>query len=213
VNCGLFQVRTHAAKEVLITLINEVIKDILEKISDMCGENVNRIKEKYKSIDAELRVNPKNEDELFQLKKVVSENETEMLKIKNEVDTINKYILLMEDYLYNIDEQVFYNFWELKSQPQAIKYEVMEANHTISERESKFSETLESEKEAFAKDLIELEKRLDEIKQFSEYANVTKCANQAMTLHESIGKAQEKIESFNKREELFKMVPSTYESL
>jgi hypothetical protein len=34
-----------------------------------------------------------------------------MLKIKNEVDTINKYMIMMEDYLYNIDNEIFDDFW------------------------------------------------------------------------------------------------------
>jgi len=37
----------------------------------------------------------------------------------------------------------------------------MEANHTISEKDSKFSETLETEKDQFAKELILLERQLD----------------------------------------------------
>lgn len=129
------------------------------------------------------------------------------------MDTIGKYITIMEDYLYPIDNDLFDEFWELKSQPQAIKYEVMEANHTISDKDSKFSETLESEKDNFAKELILLERQLDEIKGFAEYSNVSKCSTEVSLLEESIKKAQEKIESFNKREELFKMAPSTYESL
>lgn len=37
-----------------------------------------------------------------------------MLKIKNEVEMINEYILMTEDYLYRIDEQTFEQFWYLK---------------------------------------------------------------------------------------------------
>lgn len=57
------------------------------------------------------------------------------MKIKAEVDQINRYLLLMEEYLYLIDDTTFENFWDLKSQPQAIKYELMEANHTISDKD------------------------------------------------------------------------------
>lgn len=199
VNCGLFQVRTHAAKELLVTTINGVIAKLLDRIKDMCIDNVKRIAGKYESILKELKVDPKNEEELFQLKKVVSENETEMQKIKNEVDAINRYMGMMEDYLYPIDNDLFDEFWELKSQPQVIKYEVMEANHTISDKDSKFSETLESEKDAFAKELILLEKQLDEIKGFAEYSSVSKCSTEVSLLEESIKKSREKIDSFNKR--------------
>lgn len=83
VNCGLFQVKTHAAKDILVNTINVVITKLLDRIKDMCIDNVKRIANKYSSILEALKINPQNEDELFQLKKVVSENETEMLKIKN----------------------------------------------------------------------------------------------------------------------------------
>lgn len=43
VNCGLFQVRTRAAKDILVNQINEVMQEILKKINDMVFENTTRI--------------------------------------------------------------------------------------------------------------------------------------------------------------------------
>ena len=61
-NCGLFQVRTHSAKEILVTTINNVITKILDRIKEMCMDNVKRIATKYELILKELKVDPKNED-------------------------------------------------------------------------------------------------------------------------------------------------------
>lgn len=61
------------------------------------------------------------ENELKELKKLESENETTMQKLKNEVDTIADYFLILEKYMFNIDNIVFDNFWALKEAPSEIK--------------------------------------------------------------------------------------------
>lgn len=81
-----------------------------------------------------------------------------MQKLKNEVDTIASYFLILEKYMFNIENHTYDNFWSLKEGPQNIKDAVEEANRIISERETKLSEKLDSEKEAFNKKLIQLEK-------------------------------------------------------
>lgn len=74
------------------------------------------------------------EDELRELKKLVSENDTAMQKLKNEVDTIAEYFLVLEKYLYNIDSSTEESFWGLKFLPLEIKDAVEEANRIIGER-------------------------------------------------------------------------------
>jgi hypothetical protein len=48
------------------------------------------------------------------LKKLVSENDTAMQKLKNEVDTIAEYFLILEKYRHIIDELTHNSFWALK---------------------------------------------------------------------------------------------------
>lgn len=40
--------------------INAVIKDVLDRLKEVCADNVKRIKDKYQSILQELKVEPKN---------------------------------------------------------------------------------------------------------------------------------------------------------
>ena len=37
-----------------------------------------------------------------------------MQKLKNEVDTISNYFLILEKYIFNIDNITYDNFWALK---------------------------------------------------------------------------------------------------
>ena len=57
-----------------------------------------------------------------------------MQKLKNEVDTIANYFLILEKYMFNIENNIYDNFWGLKECPLNIKDAVEEANRIISER-------------------------------------------------------------------------------
>ncbi len=62
-----------------------------------------------------------------------------MQKLKNEVDTIAEYFLILEKYRHIIDELTHNSFWALKQLPLEIKERVEDANRIISEREAKLS--------------------------------------------------------------------------
>lgn len=47
VDCGLFQVRTRSAKEILINRAIEVINEILKKILEICSEGIKSIRKSY----------------------------------------------------------------------------------------------------------------------------------------------------------------------
>lgn len=44
----------------------------------------------------------------------MSENDTAMQKLKNEVETIAEYFLILEKYMFNIEPQIYDSFWSLK---------------------------------------------------------------------------------------------------
>ncbi len=90
-----------------------------------------------------------DEEQLKELKTLVKENETAMQKLKNEVETIGQYFEIMENYLYNIDDVIFANYWGLKEWPQTIKEALSEATRIIQESELKLAEKLELEKKKF----------------------------------------------------------------
>ena len=145
VNCGLFQVRTKSAKEVLVARAVEIVNEILKKINDVCSDSIKVIQKTYKERQVQLvpeDADKLEEEQLKELKKLVSENETTMQKLKNEVDTIADYFLILEKYMYNIEASTYDNFWLLKEGPQNIKDAVEEANRIITDRENKLSEKL-----------------------------------------------------------------------
>lgn len=121
------------------------MNEILKKINDVCADSIKVIQKTYKERQVQLvpeDADKMEEEQLKELKKLVSENETTMQKLKNEVDTIADYFLILEKYMYNIDPPTYDNFWLLKEGPQNIKDAVEEANRIITDRENKLSEKL-----------------------------------------------------------------------
>ena len=110
------------------------MNEILKKILQICSEGIKNIKKSYEQRKKRLspdEPNQLNEDELKELHKLVSQNDTTMQKLKNEVDTIANYFLTLEKYLYKIDDLTFGSFWSLKEWPQKIKDAVGEAQRVI----------------------------------------------------------------------------------
>lgn len=121
------------------------MNEILKKILEICSDGIKSIKKVYE--ERQKKLTPEepsqlNEDQLKELHKLVSENDTTMQKLKNEVDTIANYFLTLEKYLYKIDDNTFISFWSLKEWPQTIKQAVGEAQRIIQERQAKLSEKL-----------------------------------------------------------------------
>ena len=62
-----------------------------------------------------------------------------MQKLKMEVDSIAGYFLIMEQYLFTIDETIFNTFWRLKVGPRNNKEAVEEAKRIAAQRDVKLS--------------------------------------------------------------------------
>ena len=80
-------------------------------------------------------------------------------------------------------------------------------------QEKKFLAALDSEKEVFIKDLIQLGEKFDSIKKISSYRNAKEQTAEVHALNERLDRASEKSREFNVRDKLFSREPSEYEDL
>ena len=103
-----------------MTRVNELINSILQKVSDMCVDNALRIADLYTEMSKSLTVFPKDEKAWVLLKYHVSENENNLIKTKNEVKAILRFLNLMEDWSFDFPEDKALLYWELYSRPTEI---------------------------------------------------------------------------------------------
>jgi len=126
-----------------MTRVNELINSILQKVSDMCVDNALRIADLYTEMSKSLSVFPKDEKAWVLLKYHVSENENNLIKTKNEVKAILRFLNLMEDWSFDFPEDKALLYWELYSRPTEILYNINEANRSINSQEEKFTHNLD----------------------------------------------------------------------
>ena len=83
------------------------------------------------------------------MKHNVAENENNLVKIKQEVKAILRFLNLMEDWSFDFPEDKALLYWELYSRPMEIVEAVGEANKNINSQEEKFTYNLDHEKVLF----------------------------------------------------------------
>jgi len=71
-NTRLFQIQTKQAKAILSTKVTEIIQAILTKLSELCSDNIERIRVEYIDLQDKLGEVPKKEQELIELKALIT---------------------------------------------------------------------------------------------------------------------------------------------
>ena len=86
-------------------------------------------------MQAKILVQPKNEQELVELKTYLAENDINLAKMKNEVDCVYEYLEMFEQYSYDYNN--FKNYWALHMYPSDVKMAVMDGLRNASITETK----------------------------------------------------------------------------
>jgi dynein heavy chain len=92
---------------------NEFITQILSKCGEIVTENVERIVGAYNTMLEKLTKQPRNEQELVELKAYLSENDANLSKMQKEVDCTYQYILMFEEYNFQFGEKNIQDYWYL----------------------------------------------------------------------------------------------------
>lgn len=66
----------------------EVVQAILQRLNDICTDNIERIGKTYAEISEKVLRHPSNERELVDLKLTIAENEVQLAKLNTEVNAV-----------------------------------------------------------------------------------------------------------------------------
>jgi len=73
---------------VLSAKATEVVQAILQRLNDICTDNIERIGKTYAEISEKVLRHPSNERELVDLKLTIAENEVQLAKLNTEVNAV-----------------------------------------------------------------------------------------------------------------------------
>ncbi|OMJ85003.1 hypothetical protein SteCoe_13780 [Stentor coeruleus] len=208
VNFKFFQVHCLKLKENITVKIEKGMKTLLDKIAKFCADEVQSIHTEYTFTCDRILNEPKNEDELFELKQFAKNIKVKGAElIKKEKDVL-KHTAILDDYQFSLDKDVSVKLLECKIWPTELDRSLKEGLSRLSIDEDKFREKLEKEKDIWYRETVLLQQSFDLVQQFSDYNNYTSSFDDVKKLESNLKIAMNKMISFNNREVLFELMLS-----
>lgn len=157
---------------------------------------------------------PSNERELVILKEFIKESkEATSIAMTELLKTVNKHYDLLDDFSYQYKMEDIERCLDLKMKPMQIGSVIQDGSADIMSKEEEFMQRLDSEKDEFAKTLLEFDERFKQIIKFNSIDQIQDFSKLAFTLSQNVQQAKEKIEQFNEREATFNQQISEYNQL
>jgi hypothetical protein len=138
---------------------------------------------------------PSNERELVILKEFIKESkETTSIAMTELLKIVNKHYDLLDDFSYQYKMEDIERCLELKTKPMQIGSVIQDGSADIMSKEEEFMQRLDSEKDEFAKTLLEFDERFKQIIKFNSIDQIQDFSKLAFTLSQNVQQAKEKIE-------------------
>ena len=205
INYDFFQVECVQIKDDLRVKIDLVIKELLDRISKYCEDEVNKIEKEYSEINSKIKETPTNEDALFELKNFAKSVKSKDLELVKKLrDTFNHKSIL-EDYHFYLDNDIVEKMWFIKTYPRDVEIALKEGINRLSIAEDKFRQKLEDEKDQWSSETNILTQNYEEIQRYFNYEDHLRNYESVKRLEENLKLAMDKMISFNIRENLFEM--------
>lgn len=205
VDYEIFQIECQEFKSVVMKKIDDTANSILKRMADFCEQEVASIDKEYQQICEKVMTLPKNEDELFELKrftKNIKKRKEELLAKEQE---IIQQTLILEDYLYSLDDRVDIQLWNLKSWPIQVDIAVKEGGYKLEAEEEKFREKLDKEKHQWYRELAQIQNDFEAVQQFGDYDNAANNYDEVKRLEDAMDESMKQLNSFIQRETQFEL--------
>lgn len=156
---------------------------------------------------------PLNERELLTSKDFIQVAPKMVEELTETLKEIEHHYLMLEEFSYMYKEEDINGFWFMKIWPLKIQAALTDGKNTIAERNEAMSAKLETEKEAFNKQIIQFQDHFDRIKEFKSLDQSKDFNMEAFALYKDINKAHDLVRQFHDREILFGLPETPYPDL
>ena len=178
----------------------ENISLILSKCCEIVNDTLESITKQYQEMYNMSTSVPKNEKQLIDLKVFVQEKDIILSKLSFEVKSINRYLLLFEEYFYTYDTKMLEKYFYLLQWPEGIRSSIKGGAKHMSLQESRFMENLVAEKEVFQKVYYKINETYTKVKSFDSYESTKENVFEVSALMELFETSIQQVISFNDRE-------------
>jgi hypothetical protein len=166
VNYRIFRIQAKKMKESLGDEANKIKERILEATYNHCVETVTEVRKTYIDMQDKITHEPLNERELMASKDFIAIAPAKVEELTAALKEIERHYIMLEEFSYMYKEEDINGFWFMKIWPLKIQAALTDGKNTIQERNEAMSAKLETEKEAFNKQIITFQQQFEKIKEF-----------------------------------------------
>lgn len=213
VNFRIFRVMAKKIKEQLGDAADKIRIAVLDATYNHCVTTVNETRKTYNDMQDKITHEPLNERELLTSKDFIQVAPKMVEELTETLKEIEHHYLMLEEFSYMYKEEDINGFWFMKIWPLKIQAALTDGKNTIAERNEAMSAKLETEKEAFNKQIIQFQDHFDRIKEFKSLDQSKDFNMEAFALYKDINKAHDLVRQFHDREILFGLPETPYPDL
>ncbi|CAD8044294.1 unnamed protein product [Paramecium primaurelia] len=207
---GLFSLNIYELKHTLVERINEQQTQIFNKIQEILKHNIQQIKQQFQVMRDKSQQIPQTEQELMELKLFLGEIKVDFSRMQFEVQFVEQYLNLFEEFYVAFDFQLVIDYYELIYLPKDIS-DIIEANKAVlKQQEDIFLRRLHNDKQEFIAKILQMQATLTKIKSFSQYEKLKEYIIEIKKFQEQIENSKEIISEFNLRELTFQIGVTVY---
>ena len=219
------KIESEVPKSIWLGLVNVNCEDVRRKLSMKCSEIIQKeldyfarltktrceeINKNFKKIEAELKKQPADIQELTKLKEYMA---TVPLTVSNYRDPISEAMDsfdVLDQFNYRLAKDGFKMKWQTFGWPKAIQ-DMMELKElTLTSEKQTFLQEMRTSQEEFMVELLEVEKRVNTFGQYSDIDNVSKISEKCIKIHEKLEDLSTRARNFNNNEMLFNLNTTDY---
>ena len=213
VNFRIFRIQAKKMKESLGDEANKIKERILEATYNYCVDTVNEVRKTYIDMQDKITHEPVDERELMASKDFIAIAPAKVEELTAVLKEIERHYIMLEEFSYMYKEEDINGFWFMKVWPLKIQAALTDGKNTIQERNDSMSAKLETEKEAFSKQIITFQQQFEKIKEFKNLEDSPQYNMEAYGLRKELNKAFDLVKQFHDREQLFGLPETPYPDL
>ena len=208
---GLVLINVKNVKERLVKNIEVMLTIYYKTLIYKIGQENKLLKEDVDGILKKLKEEPKNLEELDELRTYASElgkyiEGTINVKIGEIMAKLN----LLEDMRYEISYEDFASSWSSYGLPMRVEYKADKCLRRLVETEKKFSEDLMEQQNQLLLEIQEIRMQLDILTKEGNYNKFDQMSKEFAQLGDRIERTQSEVEVVNRRETLLKWKINDY---
>lgn len=182
---------------------SNVIKGMLQMISDKGKAGINCIIEKVRDIKARMRISPENIESLFELKNKLDHTiDSEIKSLRSEILSVRRIFERLEEQHFQADSDDLTRLWKLFCLPEELLSHKDTKIEELEKIKGVFFVELMDQKNDFSEQISETENEVQTLYTYKTVADLEDVTIKIQTILLRLSDLEAKVQVFNKRERL-----------